>query len=174
MQTVYTIGHSNRTADELVEILTALGVSVLIDVRRYPTSRRHPHFNAIRLSARLSSAGIDYVWIGELGGYRKFGVDVDDHGIARCFESEGFRAYATYITTSKRAREWLELLVRITRSCRCAIMCSENLPWRCHRKILSDYLVVRGFKVLHYVDGRLIEHKLSSCANVINGELTYL
>ncbi len=175
MKIIYTLGHSDRSIDEFINILIKLKIKVLIDVRRWPSSRRHPHFNLLNLSRTLGNYGIDYMWIEKLGGYRKFNIDVPDYGIAKCFESEGFRAYATYITRNLEVKKWLSILLDIASQCLCIIMCSEKLPWFCHRKILSDYLVIKGFRVLHYIDeDSIIEHKLSRCARIVNNELDYV
>ena len=174
MKIVYTLGHSNRSINEFISILMKLKVNVLIDVRRWPSSKKYPHFNLDYLSRTLSNYSIEYIWINELGGYRKFNIDVPDYGIAKCFESEGFRAYATYITRNVNVKKWLELLTNLAMNCLCVVMCSEKFPWYCHRKILSDYLVVKGFRVLHYIDeNSVIEHKLSKCAKIVNNELDY-
>ncbi len=173
--TVYTIGHSSRSLDELLELLLGHGVQVVVDVRRWPRSRRNPQYNMEELRGRLSESGIEYIWLGsELGGYRKLGVDAPDTGAGKCFKSEGFRAYAIYITTSTAAQEALERLAELAGSKLVAIMCSERLPWRCHRKIISDWLIARGFRVLHIIDREhVVEHKLTKCAEVVDGKLVY-
>lgn len=171
---VYTLGHSSRSAEEFAELVRSSGVRVVVDVRRWATSRRHPWFSSESLSRLLRSLGVGYEWIPSLGGYRSFGRDVEDLGIARCFSSEGFRAYATYITRSGEARSGLERLWRIASGAAAAVMCSEALPWRCHRKIISDWLTARGARVIHILSqGRLREHRLSRCAYIEGGELAY-
>ncbi|MEM1619019.1 MAG: DUF488 family protein [Desulfurococcaceae archaeon] len=171
---VYTIGYGGRTLGELIGILRHLGVGVVVDVRRWNTSRRLPEFSGGSLAEALSRVGIKYVWIPELGGYRKFGVDVEDHGVARCFESEGFRAYATYITLNPAVKPYLEKLVKVASSSTSVLLCREKYPWLCHRKILSDYLYAKGFRVLHVIDPEnIVEHRLSRCAVVVDGELRY-
>jgi uncharacterized protein (DUF488 family) len=172
---VYTIGYGGWRLVAFVSVLRDLGVEVVVDVRRWTRSRRLPEYSGENLARALREAGLDYVWIPELGGYRRFGVDVEDYGVARCFESEGFRAYATYITRRGDVKPHLERLVEVASSRVVAVMCRERVPWLCHRKILSDYLVARGFKVLHILGpGRLVEHRLSRCAVVKNGELDYV
>ena len=172
---VYTVGHSSRGLDELLSLLEHLGIEFIVDVRRWPTSRKYPHFNRRSLEEALSKRRIMYAWMPELGGYRRFGVEVEDIGIARCFESEGFRAYATYILTSPEAKEALERLERLARRHRVAVMCSERIPWRCHRKIISDWLLSRGFRVVHIIDReRLVDHKPTRCADIKEGKLRYL
>jgi uncharacterized protein (DUF488 family) len=171
---VYTIGYDLRGFEEFLDILRAYSIERVIDVRRWVKSRRLPEYSYENLVERLPSNGIDYVWIPELGGYRRFGVDVEDYGIASCFKSEGFRAYATYITMNPSVKPYLEKLVRLASEKKSVIMCREKLPWRCHRKILSDYLLAKGFKVVHIIDrDRVYEHKLHKCAKIIDRELTY-
>ena len=175
MELVYTIGYGGRSLEELLELLERSGVVRVVDVRRWVKSVRRPELAGENLARVLAGRGLDYVWLPELGGYRRFGVDVEDLGLARCFESEGFRAYATYITTRREVKQHLARLERLVSEKRSALLCRERVPWACHRKILSDYLVARGFKVLHILDAeRAVEHKLSSCAVVEGGELKYL
>lgn len=174
-RTVYTIGYGSRELSELLNLLVQYGVELVVDVRRWTKSKRRPEFSSENLKAALEARGLGYAWIPELGGYRKFGVDVEDYDIAQCFESEGFRAYATYITRNPAAKPYLEKLVELAKARTVALFCREAVPWLCHRKILSDYLVARGFRVVHILDkDRVVEHKLSKCAVVEQGELKYL
>jgi len=171
---VYSIGYGGWSLGDFIAVLRRLSVEVLVDIRRWNKSRSLPEYSGSNLARVLREVGIDYTWIPELGGYRKFGVDVDDYGIANCFESRGFRAYATYITKRSDLKPVLNKLVELASSRTIILMCSERLPWNCHRKILSDYLVARGFHVLHVIDlDRLVEHVLSKCAVVKNSELDY-
>lgn len=172
---VYTVGYGGRSFSQLLDILIGLGITRVIDVRRWGASRRFPEFSADSLAAGLADAGIQYLRIPELGGYRKFGEDVEDLGVATCFESEGFRAFATYVTTRLEVRPHLERLEQLASEKVSVLLCCERLPWRCHRKILSDYLVARGFKVLHVIDpGTTIEHRPAPCAVISNGQLRYI
>lgn len=174
MNIMYTIGHSNRSFDEFISILKYYSIKIVIDVRRWPSSKKYPHFNLEYLVNNLPKFEIDYVWIEDLGGYRKFNIDVPDYGIAKCFESEGFRAYATYITKREDVKKWLKFIEEIAKACTVVLMCSEKYPWYCHRKILSDYFIAKGFKIIHIIDKNyVIEHKLSKCAKIINNELIY-
>jgi uncharacterized protein (DUF488 family) len=171
---IYTIGYGVRSISELLSALSRYGVKAVIDVRRWTTSRRLPEYSGVSLSSTLRERGYEYYWIPELGGYRRFGVDVGDYGVAKCFEAEGFRAYATYITMNPAVRKHLERLVELASSKTSTLLCRERLPWLCHRKILADYLLVKGFTVLHVIDeNRVVEHKLSKCAVNVNGELRY-
>lgn len=174
-KTIYTIGYGGWGVGDFKRVLIDLGVSVLIDVRRWNKSRTLPEYSGLNLASLLREAGIEYIWLPELGGYRKFGVDVENYGIAGCFESTGFRAYATYIARRSDLKPLLSRLVEIASVKTTVLMCSERSPWACHRKILSDYFVVKGFRVLHILDlDRIVEHSLSKCAVVKNGELDYI
>jgi len=175
LKRVYTIGHSNRSLGEFIALLEGHGIQVVYDVRSFPTSRIVPHFSKSRLSESLRKMGIRYIWDRRLGGYRRFGRDVEDHGIATCFKSQGFRAYATYLVMNQEARHAGEELAAIAEKHLTAIMCRERIPWRCHRKILSDLMLAKGFQVIHIIDERWkAVHKLSRCARVIGGKLTYI
>jgi len=172
---VYTIGHSNRSMSEFLKLLRLFGVEVVYDVRSFPSSRVAPHFSKPILAEALRREGLVYLWDGRLGGYRRFGRDVEDLGIARCFKSEGFRAYATYLTTKSEAIEAAERLAEIAADNPTAIMCSEKIPWRCHRKIISDLMIAKGFEVIHIIDeGWKAVHKPSKCARIVQGKLVYV
>jgi len=171
---VYTLGYGGLEVGEFVRLLLELGVEVVVDVRRWCTSRRVPEFSGEALRSLLSSSGIGYLWLPELGGYRRFGVDVEDVGIGRCFRAEGFRAYATYVLRSPSVREALARLEDVCRNHRALLLCRERIPARCHRKILSDWLLFRGLRVLHVVPPRVFEHRFTRCARVVAGELTYV
>lgn len=174
VKTVYTIGYGGRKLAEFFKLLELYRIKVIIDVRRWTISRKIPEFSSVNLARVLSEHGYEYYWIPELGGYRRFNIDVKDYGVAGCFKSEGFRAYATYITMKPEIKPHLEKLVKIVSSKTTTLICRERIPWLCHRKILSDYLVARGFRVLHVIEeDQVVEHKLSKCAQVINGELKY-
>ena len=171
---IYTIGHLNRKLEDFMRLLKKFKIELLYDVRSFPTSKVAPHFSKDLLSKTLAEAGIKYLWDRRLGGYRKFGKDVKDIGIATCFKSEGFRAYATYLVLCEEALKAVEKLSLLAGKLRTAIMCSERLPWRCHRKILSDTMIARGFKVIHIInESWQVQHKLSRCAQIINGVLVY-
>ncbi|MEZ0289824.1 MAG: DUF488 family protein [Sulfolobales archaeon] len=172
---VYTLGYDGRSLGEFLSLLEKFGVESVIDIRRWVVSRRRLEFSGESLRRSLLERGFEYHWFPELGGYRRFGVDIEDLGLAKCFVSEGFRAYATYIMSSCEIRSVLERVLSIVSTRRSVLICREKYPWRCHRKILSDYLVVRGFRVLHIIESSLvIEHRLSRCARLIGGEIVYL
>ena len=166
--TVYTIGHSNRTLDDFLRLLFKYEIEFVADVRRYPRSR-YRHFNKEELEKHLSDHGIGYGWFESLGGYRRSKIKDSPHVAIR---SHGFRSYADHMM-SDEFRYGVERLMEICRVKRVALMCAERFFWRCHRKFISDYLVVRGFRVLHILNDKLREHKLSKEARVVNEIIIY-
>lgn len=166
---VFTVGHSTRSLDELVAILRAHGVELLVDVRRFPASRRHPHFSRERLERGLSEAGIGYFWLEGLGG-RRPGRKDSPHTTWRV---AGFSSYADHMETEEFDRAAGKLLDR-AREATAAVMCAEALPERCHRRLLSDWLTVRGVEVVHLLDEtRTRPHELPDFARVDGGRLVY-
>jgi uncharacterized protein (DUF488 family) len=155
---IYTVGHSTRTIDELVAILAEDGVTRLVDVRAFPMSLRHPQFNAENLRETLPAAGIDYRHMRALGGRR--GTRKDAPSRNTLWKVEAFRNYADYAETPpfQAAIDALETLARERPT---AIMCAEALWWQCHRRLIADYLLTRGWTVVHLLgkgerqDGRL-------------------
>jgi uncharacterized protein (DUF488 family) len=146
--TVFTVGHGTRSAEELVEILNTAGVAVLVDVRRFPASRRHPRFGREEMERWLSATGVDYVWQGEeLGGRRKPAGDATRHPAWR---NAAFQGYADH-TDSAIFRSAIEDLERKSTSSPMAILCAETLWWRCHRRLIADTLELRGTKVVHLI-----------------------
>jgi uncharacterized protein (DUF488 family) len=143
---VYTVGHSTRTREELVRVLRAWGVQTLVDVRTVPRSRTNPQFNVDVLPAVLRAEGIEYVRAPGLGGLR--GKKKGSPSRNTAWENESFRNYADYAQTPAFAQALDELLERAARST-CAIMCAEAVWWRCHRRIIADYLLARGVSVRH-------------------------
>jgi uncharacterized protein (DUF488 family) len=141
---IYTIGHSTRSLDELVALLRHHGVTRLADVRRFPGSRRHPHFSKESLERTLPEHGIAYVHLEDLGGRRRPLKNSPN----LFWESEQFRGYADHMDT-KEFRAAIDRLLDDDRPT--AVMCAEAVPWRCHRNLLSDDLVRRGIEVLHIV-----------------------
>ena len=170
MATLYTIGHSTRTFEELVEALRAHSVTILVDIRAFPMSRRLPHFNRENLERCLPASGIEYIWMRSLGGRRKRTL-AESPNIA--LRNESFRNYADYMLSAEFKAAAAELIVVAERS-RTAYMCAERVYFQCHRMLVSDYLVAHGHEVLH-IDGAgpVRPHKLMSEARVISGELIY-
>ena len=170
---IYTVGHSTRSADELVALLRDAHVEVLVDVRRFPASRRHPQHNRGALERTLPEAGISYVWHGEvLGGRRKQEVPTE-RSRNNAWEVPAFRYYADAMATAD-FQAAIAQLESLARACPTAIMCAELLWWQCHRRLIADYLTVRGWPVIHLLDvGKRQPHHLTEFARVENGELTY-
>jgi len=165
----YTIGHSTRSFDELLATLQALGVRTLADVRTIPRSRRHPQFNAESLADSLPAAGIQYLQMKALGGLRKPRAD----SINTSWRNDSFRGYADYMQTSQFAAALAEL-ESIARESSTAIMCAEAVPWRCHRSLIADALVVHGWTVLHIMSAtKARPHELNAAARVMNDRVTY-
>jgi uncharacterized protein (DUF488 family) len=166
--TIFTIGHSNRTAEEFVELLVKNEITAVIDVRRFPTSKL-PYFKGEYLRQILSEAGIEYYWLPGLGGFRKKIVDESPNV---SIKSEGFRNYADYMLTNE-FRLVIEELQGIASSKLSVIMCAERFYWKCHRKFISDYLVMKGWRVIHILDERLVEHRISRYARVEGERIIY-
>lgn len=167
--TVYTVGHSTRSFEELVGLLRAHGVRRLVDVRTVPRSRRHPHFSREALVESLPAAGIEYRWLRELGGLRRPRPDSPNTG----WRNESFRGFADHMQTAGFAAAVEELLA-LAQGDDLAIMCSEAVPWRCHRSLVGDALLVRGAKVLDIMSaGKATPHRLTPFARVAGTEVTY-
>ncbi len=169
-KSVFTVGHSTRSADELLSLLREHDVACLVDVRRFPSSRRHPHFAGKALAGSLRAVGIEYVHEPDLGGYRKGRPD-SPHTAWRV---AGFRAYADHMD-SDDFRAALSRLIDRAAASRTAIMCAEATPWRCHRQLIADALTVRGHEVLHILGpGRTEAHALDPAARLLpDGRLIY-
>jgi len=167
---LYTIGHSTRSLDELVEALQIHSIQTLVDIRAFPMSRRLPQFNRESLEASLPAAGIRYAWMRELGGYRKKIREESPHIGLR---NASFRNYADYMLTSEFRTAMAEL-VALAEGSRTAYMCAERVYFRCHRMLVSDWLVAHGHEVMHVEGtGPLKPHHLTAEARMINGELIY-
>jgi uncharacterized protein (DUF488 family) len=165
-----TIGHSTHPIERFVELLAHHRISVLADVRSFPGSRRCPQFNQESFSSSLEEAGFEYRWFKLLGG-RRHSVRPDSPHTA--WTHPAFRSYADYAETEDFETGIAELIETAKRS-PTAIMCAEGLWWRCHRRIISDQMVMRGFTVMHIMpSGKLREHSLPEFARVIEGRLIY-
>ena len=171
MQEIFTIGHGARPWEEFVSLLKRTDINLLVDVRRYPGSRRHPHFSRDHLAENLSAHDITYEWWGEtLGGRRKAAEPHDRHVAWR---NASFRAYASHMETVE-FRDSLDSLKKRGASSRLAIMCAETLWWRCHRRLIADALVVDGLDVVHLGLNNDQLHSLTQTARVDdNGVLVY-
>ncbi len=162
---VFTIGHGVRSGDELVECLTNAGVRTLVDVRRFPGSRRNPQFNQDALAAAAGEAGIAYRHAVELGGRRSGEAGEGDFG---CIRTAAFRSYAARMRTDA----WQSALAaELTQEAPC-FLCAETVWWRCHRKLIAELLVARGHEVMHLLAPRRFErHRLSDDAEARDGRL---
>lgn len=159
MATIYTIGHGTRTGDELVAVLRPAEVVRIVDVRRFPGSRRYPHWARAAMEVWLPHAGIGYDWRGEeLGGRRRATAGPTRHPAWRM---ASFRAYADYMDTDEFAAALQGLATDAGPLGPLAIMCAETLWWRCHRRLIADALVVQGLEMIHLVGPSKSEpHKL--------------
>jgi uncharacterized protein (DUF488 family) len=167
--TVLTVGHSTRTVEEFVSLLQAHGVEQLVDVRSIPKSRHVPQFNSDALAASLRAERIDYVHLASLGGRRHAKKDSQNTG----WRNAAFRGYADYMATQE-FRNGLERLLELAREKRTAIMCAEAVPWRCHRSLIGDALLVRGVRVEDIMSATSRrDHELTSFAKVSGLEVTY-
>lgn len=166
--TIYTIGHSTRSLADFIALLERSRVERLIDVRAFPGSRRHPQFNKEALGGSLPEHGIEYLHMPTLGGRRRARPDAPP----TAWRNEGFRGYADYMRTPEFHRAIDELIAQGTER-RTAIMCSEAVPWRCHRTLISDALHARGVTVEHILDRGTSPHVLTSFAVVHDGDVTY-
>lgn len=166
---VWTIGHSTHSMAHFVQLLKSFEIEILVDVRRYPGSRKFPHFNKDQLASALPEAGIKYVHLEELGGRRKAKKDSKNTS----WRLLSFRGYADYMETDtfEKAMEELE---QFTKDFRVAYMCSEAVWWSCHRSMVSDYLKAKGYRVTHIMgEGKSMEHPYTKPAKVIEGKLVY-
>jgi uncharacterized protein (DUF488 family) len=166
---LWTIGHSNRTLDQFTELLTGHQIQLLADVRRFPGSRRLPHFNQENLAQSLPRIGIEYIHFPELGGRRK----VRPGSPNTVWRNEAFRGYADFMMTPE-FRAGIERLLRHAAEKRTAFMCSEALWWQCHRSMISDYLKAAGHEVIHILGANKTEpHPFTSAARIVDGKLSY-
>jgi uncharacterized protein (DUF488 family) len=148
---VFTAGHGTRSSDELVQLLAEAGVRTLVDVRRFPGSRRHPQFNGTALAAAVRAAGIAYFHAVELGG-RRSGEPGEER--FACIRVAAFRSYAARMGT----REWQDALARALAQPVPCFLCAETLWWRCHRRLIAELLHARGVEVVHLLRPGHSEH----------------
>jgi uncharacterized protein (DUF488 family) len=163
--TVFTIGHGVRPLEELVRTLVDAAVETLVDVRRFPGSRRNPQFNQKPLAEGLAAAAIEYRHAVELGGRLSGEPGEERFG---CIGVAAFRSYAARM----RTEGWQEALARTLVEPTPCLMCAETLPWRCHRLLISELLVARGHTVIHLLTpGRRQHHRLGDDAEARDGTL---
>jgi uncharacterized protein (DUF488 family) len=166
---IWTIGHSTRSLEAFLELLAANRIEAVADVRRYPGSRRWPHFAREALAQALESRGIHYDWFPELGGRRTPKPDSPN----TAWRSTAFRGYADYMATEPFA-EGLERLVSLASGLRTSIMCAEALWWRCHRGLIADVLRWLDFEVIHIMGpDSTVSHPYTAAARLVRGRLSY-
>ena len=170
MTTIRTVGHGTASDDELGELLRGAGVTELVDVRRFPGSRRHPQFSAEAMASWLPEHGVGYRHLEALGGRRRLEADSPNIGL----RNEQFRAYADHMTSDDFASGVDELLGMAADES-VAVMCAESVWWRCHRRLLADHLVlVHGVVVEHlFHDGRLTRHEPTAEARLAGDHVVY-
>jgi uncharacterized protein (DUF488 family) len=167
--TICTIGHSTQPLDSFVGALRAHAIELIADVRRFPASRRHPHFMGPALAESLQSAGIQYAHLPELGGRRA--PRPDSHNTA--WRLDAFRGYADYMETPAFTAG-VERLLRLAEQRPAAMMCAERVWWSCHRALIADYLKAHGHEVVHILSGTHVEaHPYTSAARLVDGRLSY-
>jgi uncharacterized protein (DUF488 family) len=169
MSTIWTIGHSNRSLETFLELLTGYGLEAVADVRRFPGSRSQPQYNQETLPAALAAQDIAYRWFPALGGRRKALPDSPN----TVWRNASFRGYADHMATEEFATG-LKQFLEFAASARTTLMCAEAVWWRCHRALISDLLRVRGFEVVHVLDEKHTKiHPYTSAARIVRGKLSY-
>jgi uncharacterized protein (DUF488 family) len=167
--TLFTVGHSNRSWEDFLALVKSHGIVAIADVRRFPGSRRLPQFNDANLAIELPRSGIAYLPFPSLGGRRKPNPDSANSG----WRNDSFRAYADFMQTTAFAEALKELIVAASHA-PTAIMCAEAVPWRCHRSLIADAMLVRGWRVLDVMTPTSAKpHKLTPFARVNGVDLTY-
>ena len=166
---IFTIGHSTHPEDEFIGLLQSFSISLVADVRNFPGSKRYPHFNREVLELSLKRNNINYIHFKGLGGRRKA---VED-SINTRWRNAAFRGYADYMQTDA-FKESASHLQEIAIKERVAYMCAEAVWWSCHRSLISDYLKIRGWKVMHIMaTGKADEHPFTSAARIVDGQVRY-
>jgi len=170
LTTIWTLGHSTRPIDAFLGLLSGSSIGLLADVRRFPGSKRYPHFNAEALAASLAGAGVAYRHYADLGGRRGKPAEGSPNSAWRV---EAFNAYADFMATPAFAAALDDLTARAGEM-PTAVMCSEAVPWRCHRRLIADALVVRGWEVRDILGPKKVEpHALTPFARVEGRTITY-
>jgi uncharacterized protein (DUF488 family) len=168
--TIWTIGHSTRPWKTFLELLTHYQLEAVVDVRRFPGSRRQPQYAQAPLRSALAEHGISYHWIAALGGRRR--PRPDSPNIT--WRNASFRGYADHIASAEFA-EGLNELLEVAGRLRTTLMCAEAVWWRCHRALIADVLCVRGIEVLHILDEtHTVVHPYTSPARIVQGRLSYV
>ena len=167
--TIWTIGHSTRTLDEFLKLLSVNKIDAVADVRSYPGSRKYPQFNAEALETALAEVRVDYYPFKDLGGRRRAKTDSSN----TVWRNEAFRGYADYMETEE-FKKGIERLANLAGKKRTAMMCAEAVWWRCHRSMIADYLKASGITVEHIMDERTNTiHPFTSAARIEDQKLVY-
>jgi uncharacterized protein (DUF488 family) len=167
---MFTIGHTTRGFDEFAALLSEWNIEVLADVRSVPRSRRNPQFNSDVLANCLAEVGIEYGRLPGLGGWRRPRADSPNTG----WRLASFRGFADYMLTADFQSALGDLIARGCAGRRLAFMCAEVLPWRCHRALIADALVVRGYEVRHVMSAHKADaHRVTPFASVEGVVVTY-
>lgn len=167
---IWTIGHSTRTMEAFLELLVDHRLEAVADVRRFPGSRRHPHYAEAALGAALAGHGIAYRWLPALGGRRRPLPDSPN----TAWRNASFRGYADHMGTAEFS-EGLDELLALSGRLRTTLMCAEAVWWRCHRALIADALCVRGIEVVHILDAKhTVVHPYTSPARIFQGRLSYV
>jgi len=168
-KTIWTIGHSTRPMEEFIAMLHSFNIELVADIRSFPGSRKFPQYNKETLQVSLPQSNIQYVHLKSLGGRRKVKPDSKN----TVWRNAAFRGYADYMETNF-FKDGIAVLEKLALKQRTAYMCSEAVWWRCHRSMVSDYLKVRGWKVMHIMGiAKDEEHPYTAPARIINGALSY-
>jgi uncharacterized protein (DUF488 family) len=166
---VFTIGHSNRPLEDFLEILKAHGIQRVIDIRTIPRSRHNPQFNREELARSLRAAKIAYVHLKKLGGLRHARPDSNNLG----WHNASFRGFADYMQTPE-FQTGLERALKLAMTKTSVLMCAEAVPWRCHRSLVADALLVRQVPVNHILSSSHAQpHRLTPFARVVGKQITY-
>jgi uncharacterized protein (DUF488 family) len=169
MNSLYTIGHSNRTIEYFVDLLQAFEIELVVDIRTIPRSRHNPQFNQDALKKALKKQHIEYVHLKRLGGLRHAKKDSLNTG----WQNASFRGFADYMQTAE-FKAGLKELIAFAKEKRCAILCAEAVPWRCHRSLIADALTVKRWKVMHIQSKKMAKrHALTSFLKVAGRKLIY-
>jgi uncharacterized protein (DUF488 family) len=169
METVSTIGHSNRPIEEFIELLKQNDIACVLDIRTVPKSRHNPQFGQDQLPGALAAAGIEYRYIRGLGGLRHPRKDSPNGG----WRNTSFRGYADYMQTDEFAQN-VNTVIALAEHTRCALMCAEAVPWRCHRSLVADALLVRGIAVEDIIGPQKPKpHALTPFARVDGTDISY-
>jgi uncharacterized protein (DUF488 family) len=166
---IWTIGHSSRSIENFLKMLSGHEIETIADVRRFPGSRRYPHFSGENLAKSLKEMGVDYIHFPELGGRRTALKNSSN----TAWRNAAFRGYADFMMTNE-FEQGIERLLKIAEAKRTAMMCAEALWWQCHRSLIADHLKAIGKTVLHISsEKKAEEHPYTSAARIVNGKLSY-